>query len=212
MDDTNATRNRFSGHGPDAADSRRHRKTRRLARTALRSGDELPGRTEGTGRPPLERRTLGGEHPSRAPERPKVNVGRTATPDERHSDLTFAINDAFMRVRRGLQAGVRRLQGAVKQHRTPDRNGRATRCVRRVRVPRIWRWPRDLFSSQQRPRRRLFPAGRGLPYDVCRGNRQEGTAGEDGEAARQARFAGLTPTGRRRAREKRDSADLTTPM
>jgi cold shock CspA family protein/ribosome-associated translation inhibitor RaiA len=49
----------------------------------------------------------------------EVNVGRTAKADERHSDLTFAINDAFKRARRGLQDRVRRLQGAVKQHNGP---------------------------------------------------------------------------------------------
>ena len=41
---------------------------------------------------------------------------RTPTADERHSDLTFAINDAFKRARRRLQDQARRLQGQVKQH------------------------------------------------------------------------------------------------
>jgi cold shock CspA family protein len=50
------------------------------------------------------------------PEGREVNVGRTATADERHSDLTFAIDDAFKRARRRLQDRVRRLQGQVKQH------------------------------------------------------------------------------------------------
>jgi cold shock CspA family protein/ribosome-associated translation inhibitor RaiA len=45
-----------------------------------------------------------------------VNVGRTAQDDERHSDLTFALNDAFKRARRRLQDHVRRLQGQVKHH------------------------------------------------------------------------------------------------
>ena len=45
-----------------------------------------------------------------------VNVGRTAQADERHSDLTFALNDAFKRARRRLQDHVRRLQGQVKHH------------------------------------------------------------------------------------------------
>jgi cold shock CspA family protein/ribosome-associated translation inhibitor RaiA len=44
----------------------------------------------------------------------EVNVGRTAHEDERHSDLAFAINDAFKRARRQLQDQVRRLQGQVK--------------------------------------------------------------------------------------------------
>lgn len=46
----------------------------------------------------------------------EVNVGRTAHEDERHSDLDFAINDAFKRARRQLQDQVRRLQGQVKTH------------------------------------------------------------------------------------------------
>ena len=46
----------------------------------------------------------------------EVNVDRTAPVDERHSDLTFAINDAFKRARRQLQDQVRQLQGQVKSH------------------------------------------------------------------------------------------------
>jgi ribosome-associated translation inhibitor RaiA len=41
----------------------------------------------------------------------EVNVGRTAQADGRHSDLTFAINDAFKRARRQLQDQVSRMQG-----------------------------------------------------------------------------------------------------
>lgn len=46
----------------------------------------------------------------------KVDISRTPKADERHSDLTFAIDDAFKRARRRLQDHVRRLQGQVKQH------------------------------------------------------------------------------------------------
>jgi cold shock CspA family protein/ribosome-associated translation inhibitor RaiA len=46
----------------------------------------------------------------------EVNIGRTAQADERHSDLTFAINDAFKRARRRLQDHARHLQGQVKRH------------------------------------------------------------------------------------------------
>src|SRR6266702_8149360 len=46
----------------------------------------------------------------------EVNVARTAQADERHADLSFAINDAFKRARRRLQDHARRLQGQVKQH------------------------------------------------------------------------------------------------
>ena len=50
------------------------------------------------------------------PEGREVNIGHTAQNDERHSDLTFAINDAFKRARRQLQDQVRKLQGQVKHH------------------------------------------------------------------------------------------------
>jgi cold shock CspA family protein len=50
------------------------------------------------------------------PDGREVNVGRTARADERHSDLDFAINDAFKRARRRLQDNVRRMQGQVKMH------------------------------------------------------------------------------------------------
>lgn len=50
------------------------------------------------------------------PDGREVNVDRTAKTDERHSDLTFAINDAFKRARRQLQDHVRELQGQVKHH------------------------------------------------------------------------------------------------
>jgi ribosome-associated translation inhibitor RaiA len=50
------------------------------------------------------------------PEGREVNIGLTAQADERHSDLTFALNDAFKRARRQLQDHVRHLQGQVKQH------------------------------------------------------------------------------------------------
>jgi cold shock CspA family protein len=46
----------------------------------------------------------------------EVNVERTPPADERHSNLTFAINDAFKHARRQLQDQVRRVQGQVKRH------------------------------------------------------------------------------------------------
>jgi ribosome-associated translation inhibitor RaiA len=48
----------------------------------------------------------------------EVDVARTATADERHADLDFALNDAFKRARRRLQDSVRRMQGQVKTHRS----------------------------------------------------------------------------------------------
>ena len=50
------------------------------------------------------------------PDGREVNVDHTAQADERHSDLDFAINDAFKRARRQLQDNVRELQGQVKHH------------------------------------------------------------------------------------------------
>ena len=50
------------------------------------------------------------------PEGHEVNVTRTPTADERHADVTFAINDAFKHARRQLQDQVRRVQGQVKHH------------------------------------------------------------------------------------------------
>jgi cold shock CspA family protein len=50
------------------------------------------------------------------PEGREVNVRRTAQADERHSDLTFTLDDAFKRARRRLQDQARRLQGQVKHH------------------------------------------------------------------------------------------------
>ena len=50
------------------------------------------------------------------PERREVDIGHTAQDDERHSDLTFAINERFKHARRQLQDHVRRLQGQVKHH------------------------------------------------------------------------------------------------
>jgi cold shock CspA family protein len=46
----------------------------------------------------------------------EINVDRTATEDERHSDLAFAMNDAFKRARWQLQDQARHLQGQVKTH------------------------------------------------------------------------------------------------
>ena len=48
----------------------------------------------------------------------EVKVTRTPKADERHADLTFAINDAFKSARRQLQDHARHLQGQVKTHET----------------------------------------------------------------------------------------------
>ena len=54
------------------------------------------------------------------PDGREVNVERTPSADERHSDLTFALNDAFKHARRQLQDQVRRAQGQVKHHEGPS--------------------------------------------------------------------------------------------
>jgi hypothetical protein len=47
----------------------------------------------------------------------EMNVSRTPSPDQRHSDLAFANNDVFKKhTRRQLQDRVRDLQGQVKHH------------------------------------------------------------------------------------------------
>jgi len=51
----------------------------------------------------------------------EVNVSRTPTPDERHSDVKFAISDAFARAKRQMQDHVRRMQGKVKTHADVER-------------------------------------------------------------------------------------------
>ena len=50
------------------------------------------------------------------PDGHEVDITRTPSADERHSQLPFAINDAFKRARRRLQDQVRRMQGQVKHH------------------------------------------------------------------------------------------------
>lgn len=50
------------------------------------------------------------------PEGREVDIARTPTADERHADLTFALNDAFRHARRQLQDEVRKMQGHVKHH------------------------------------------------------------------------------------------------
>jgi len=50
------------------------------------------------------------------PDHKEVNVGRTTGADERHSDIDFALHDAFKRARGQLQDQADRLQGRVKTH------------------------------------------------------------------------------------------------
>ena len=50
------------------------------------------------------------------PDGREVNVGRTPKQDERYADLTFAIDNAFRRVRRQLQDQARLMRGQIKSH------------------------------------------------------------------------------------------------
>jgi cold shock CspA family protein len=52
------------------------------------------------------------------PDGREVNVGATPGEDKRHSDVLFALTDAFRRARRQLQDRVRKMQGQVKSHET----------------------------------------------------------------------------------------------
>ena len=54
------------------------------------------------------------------PDGREVNVERMPPADERHADLSFAIDDAFKHARRQLQDEVRRAQGQVKHHDEPQ--------------------------------------------------------------------------------------------
>lgn len=50
------------------------------------------------------------------PDNKEVNVARTPQVDERHSQIEFALADAFKRANRQLQDQVRRLRGQTKLH------------------------------------------------------------------------------------------------
>jgi ribosome-associated translation inhibitor RaiA len=50
------------------------------------------------------------------PDGHEVNIGRTPAADKRHSELPFAVNDAFKRAGRQLQDNARRMRGDVKSH------------------------------------------------------------------------------------------------
>jgi cold shock CspA family protein len=50
------------------------------------------------------------------PDGREVNVGRTPKQDDRYTDLTFAVDNAFKRARRQLQDRARLMRGQTKQH------------------------------------------------------------------------------------------------
>ena len=104
---------------------------------------------------------------SALPEGREVNISHTAQNDERHSDLTFAIDDAFHRARRQLQDQARKLQGQVKHH-----DGRADRGLIVIHTKgSIWRSPAhaELCRSRRRPFKRplLAPSGQSDRTHVC---------------------------------------------
>ena len=53
------------------------------------------------------------------PDGREVNVRRTASADDRRSDLNFALNNAFKRARRQLQDQRRRTEGQIKYREGP---------------------------------------------------------------------------------------------
>jgi len=53
------------------------------------------------------------------PDGREVNVARTPPADERHADLTFAVDDAFKHARRQLQDQLRQTQGQIKHREGP---------------------------------------------------------------------------------------------
>jgi cold shock CspA family protein len=52
------------------------------------------------------------------PDGREVSAGATPTADKRHSNVLFALNDAFRRARRQLQDHARKMRGQVKIHGT----------------------------------------------------------------------------------------------
>jgi cold shock CspA family protein/ribosome-associated translation inhibitor RaiA len=54
------------------------------------------------------------------PDGREIDIGRTPKADERHADLSFAVNDAFKRARRRLQDQARRMEGMIKSHEGPS--------------------------------------------------------------------------------------------
>ena len=104
--------------GMDGTEQTRAAISKHVAELEERYGRVTAGRVVLKG--PGEHRHTGGLYEVNIrlalPNGREVNVDRTAKADERHSDLAFAINDAFKRARRQLQDEARRLQGKVKTH------------------------------------------------------------------------------------------------
>jgi hypothetical protein len=89
----------------------------------------------------------------------EVNVTRTPPADERHSDLTFAVNDAFKHARRQLQDEVRQMQGHTKSHHDSATDHPPVRSIDNVQTNfDTNRWKRYFESGVTAPPR----MGRGL--------------------------------------------------
>lgn len=84
----------------------------RIAELETRFGRITAGRV--VVRAPSGHHTTGGLYEVRIhldlPEGRTVSVSRTPTPDERHGQLAFAINDAFKRARRQLQTKAQQMR------------------------------------------------------------------------------------------------------
>lgn len=107
--------------GIDARPDLRSAVDRHIAQLEERFGRVTTGRIALKG--PGERHRNGGLYEINIrlvlPEGREVNIARTPQADERHADLTFALNDAFKRARRQLEDQADRMAGNVKSHARP---------------------------------------------------------------------------------------------
>jgi ribosome-associated translation inhibitor RaiA len=118
------TQVRIAFQGLDANEHDRQAITTHVAELEQRFGRITTCRVTVTG--PGEHHRKGGLYQVHIrlalPNGREVNVDRSPKDDERHSDLPFAINDAFHRARRQLQDHVREMQGQIKTNVTGPRD------------------------------------------------------------------------------------------
>ena len=112
----------------------------------------------------------------------EVNVTHTPQADERHSDIDFAINDAFKRARRQLQDQVRHLQNQIKTSRRAV-DWHRDEPQRRFRLSRSRRWARSIFQSQQRAERWVRAAENWSTRDLRRRDGRKRPASQHREAS-----------------------------
>jgi cold shock CspA family protein/ribosome-associated translation inhibitor RaiA len=105
-------------HGMETSDMVRALVDRHIEQLEERTGRITACRVSVRG--PGERHRTGGLYQINIwislPDGREVSVGHTPQNDERHSDINYAINDAFKRARRQLQDEVRVMGGDVKHH------------------------------------------------------------------------------------------------